>query len=166
MTGSLPMAVSRITVPILAALLASCATSRSAYDRTAAADTIKHEVAEIVAGINAHDVERATKFDAPDIVSMESMRAPSVGRAAEREGLSMAFKYAPSWHLQLIDETVEVADAGDMAIYRSTYDETGIDHDVPMIHRANFIAEFRRQPDNSWTVAWSVVCAQQRSHPK
>lgn len=78
----------------------------------------------------------------------------------------MAFKYAPDWRLQLIDENGDVASAGDMAIYRSTYNENSIDHDVPMTHRVNYIAGFKRQPDNSWKVAWSVVCAQQRSHPQ
>ncbi len=166
MTRSPPIALFRGTALVLTILLASCATRRAVSDRTTAADTIKHEVAEIVAGINAHDVDRATQFDAPDIVSMESMRAPSIGAAADREGLSMAFEYAPSWRLQLIDENVEVARAGDIAIYRSTYNEDSVDHGVPMTHRVNFLAEFKRQPDNSWKIVWSVVCAQQRSHPQ
>lgn len=164
MTGASLSALLRGSLLSLPVLLAGCATERAVSDRMTAAETIKHQVAEIVAGINAHDVDRATQFDAPDIVSMESMRAPSVGLAAEREGLAMAFKYAPSWHLQLIDETVEVASAGDMAIYRSTYHENSIDHDVPMTHKVNFIAELRRQPDKPWQIIWSVVCAQQRSH--
>ncbi len=165
MTRSSLFALLRCGSLALAVCLAACATRSAAFDRMTAADTIKHQVAEIIAGINAHDVDRATQFDAPDIVSMESMRAPSVGIAAEREGLATAFKYSPSWHLQLIDETVEVASAGDMAIYRSTYNEDSIVHDVPMTHKVNFVADFQRQPDNSWRVVWSLVCAQQRSHP-
>jgi ketosteroid isomerase-like protein len=166
MIGSPPLALFRSAAIVLTTLLASCATDRTLAEQATAANTIKHEVAEMVAGINVHDVDRATQFDAPDIVSMESMRAPSVGAAADREGLSMAFKYAPSWHLQMIDENVEVASAGDIAIYRSTYDENSIEHDVPMTHRDNFIAEFKRQSDDSWKIVWSVVCAQQHSHAR
>jgi hypothetical protein len=33
---------------------------------------IRADVAQLVAGINAHDPVRATMFDAPDIVSMEN----------------------------------------------------------------------------------------------
>ena len=59
---------------------------------------------------------------------MESGRTPSTGAKADREGLSMTFKYAPSWHLALIDETVDVAKAGDTAIYLGTYAEDSL-HD-------------------------------------
>jgi hypothetical protein len=75
-------------------------------------------------------------------------------------------KIAHSWRLELIDETVDVASAADVAIYRSTYNENSIVRGVPMTHRVNFIAEFKRQPDHSWKIAWSVVCAQQRPHPQ
>ena len=36
--------------------------------RAQIADTIKRDVAQVIAGINAHDPVRATSFDAPDIV--------------------------------------------------------------------------------------------------
>lgn len=129
-------------------------------------DTIKANVAQLVAGINAHDPDRATMFDAPDIVSMESGRPPSVGAAADKQGISGAFQYSPSWHLTLIDEIVDVSKDSDMAVYRSTYDEDSVEKGVPMTHRVNFIAGFRTQPDGSWKIAWSVVCAQGRSHAK
>jgi ketosteroid isomerase-like protein len=150
----------------LTLLASACATAPATIDRAAIAETIKSDVAEIVSGINAHDVDRATQFDAPDRVSMESMREPSIGADADREGLAMVFKYAPSWHLELIDETVDVAGSGDMAVYRSTYNENSVDHDVPMTHKVNYIAEFVRQADASWKITSSVVCAQQRSHPQ
>ncbi len=131
------------------------------------ATKIKADVAEIVAGINAHDVARATQFDAPDLVSMESGRKPSFGAQAEREGFAMVFKYSPSWHLSMIDETVDVARAGDMAVYRSTYNEDSVKDDgTAMTHVVNFIAGFRHETDGSWKMAWSVVCAQSPSHKK
>jgi ketosteroid isomerase-like protein len=142
------------------------ATTPGTADRAAITWAIEHDVAEIVAGINAHDVDRATRFDAPGIVSMEGGRPPSTGIASERKGLSMAFEYAPSWRLELIDETVDVAESGEMAVYRSTYNETSVDDGVTMTHKVNFIAGFARQDDGPWQVAWSVVAQQERSHPQ
>lgn len=127
--------------------------------------TIKTDIAEMVAGINAHDVARATQFDAPGIITMESGRTPSAGVEADRQGMGMAMQHTPSWHLTMLDETVDVARAGDMAIYRGTYNEDSNDNGVPMTHVVNFIADFRKQHDGSWKIEWSVVCAQSRSHP-
>lgn len=127
--------------------------------------TIKADVAEMVAGINAHDVARATQFDAPGIVTMESGRTPSTGVDADRQGMGMAMQHTPSWRLTMLDETVDVASARDMAIYRGTYNEDSNDSGVPMTHVVNFIADFHKQHDGSWKVEWSVVCAQSRSHP-
>ena len=134
--------------------------------QSAIASQIKADVAEIVAGINSKDIDKATKFDAPDLISMESMRAPSFGAKADRDGLSMAFKYAPSWHLSLIDEAVDVAKSGDMAVYRSTYSEDSMRDGVPYTHKGNYVAGFRRDPDGIWRVHWSVVCWQSVSQKK
>lgn len=134
--------------------------------QSAIASEIKADVAEIVAGINAKNIDEATKFDAPDLISMESMRAPSLGVKADRDGLSMAFKYSPSWHLILIDEAVDVAKAGDIAIYRSTYSEDSMRNGVPYTHKGNYVAGFRLDPDGIWRVHWSVVCWQSGSQKK
>ena len=141
---------------------ASAVTPRST--QAAIASQIKADVAEIIAGINAKDIERATKYDAPDLISMEAMREPSVGAHADRDGLAMAFKYSPDWHLGLIDESVDVSEAGDMAVYRSTYNEDSKRDGVPYTHKVNYLAEFRRDGDGKWRVHWSVVCAQSASH--
>lgn len=130
------------------------------------ADTVRTEVAHIIAGINAHNVDQATRFDADDIVSMESGRPPSNGIADERKGLDRAFHYAPTWRLSLIEETVDVAQSGELAVYRSTYDEDSVDGGVPMTHRVNFIAEFKRHAKGQYKVIWSVVSAIEKSHKK
>lgn len=127
---------------------------------------IRAEVAEIVAGINGKDIAKATKYDAPDLVSMESGRAPSTGAKADFDGLSMAFKYAPSWHLTMIDETVDVGKAGDLAIYRGTYAEDSARDGVPFTHTGNYIAGFRHDSDGVWRVHWSVIAWQSPSHKK
>ena len=111
------------TLLIAASLIAVPTQASAAPSQAAIASAIKADVAEIVAGINAKDIYKATKFDAPDLVSMESGREPSVGAKADHDGLSMSFKYNPNWHLTLIDETVDVAKSGDLATYRGTYAE-------------------------------------------
>ena len=127
---------------------------------------IRSEVAEIVGGINSKDIDKATKYDAPDLVSMESGRPPSTGAKADRDGLSIAFKYAPEWHLSLIDESVDVAKGGDMAVYRGTYAEDSKHDGVPFTHTGNYVAGFRLDPDGVWRVHWSVIAWQSPSHKK
>lgn len=134
--------------------------------QSAIAARIKAEVAEIVAGINSKNIDEATKFDAPDLVSMESGREPSVGAKSDRDGLSMAFKYAPNWHLGMIDETVDVSKSGDMAVYRGTYGEDSLRDGVAFTHKGDYIAGFRRDPDGQWRVHWSVVSWESPSHKK
>ncbi len=157
----------------LAAAVASCVlawvtytTASAAGSKVEIARTIKADVAEMIAGLNAHDPERATRFDAPDMVSMESGRPPTVGKAADKEGMTQAFQYAPSWHVGLVEETVEVSESGDMAIYRSMYNQDSVNDGTPMTQKVNFLAEFLRQGDGSWKIGWQVVCAQERPHKK
>ena len=142
------------------------ATAHRATAQSAIAARIKADVAEIVDGINSKNIDKATKFDAPDLVSMESGREPSVGAKADRDGLTMAFKYAPSWRLSMIDETVDVAKSGDMAIYRGTYREDSMRDGVPYTHKGDYLAGFRRDPDGIWRVHWSAVCWQSPSQKK
>ena len=153
-----------ILVPLIWAL--GVQTALAAASQAAIAARIKADVAQMIAGINAKDVARATAFDAPDMVSMESLREPSFGAASDREGLAMAMKYNPEWKLTLVDETVDVAASGDMAVYRSTYIEDSATSGTPMTHKVNYLAGFRRDPDGAWRIHWSVVCAQERSHKK
>jgi ketosteroid isomerase-like protein len=153
--------LSTLVFPSVAGMPAKAVPARGAH----IADTIRRDVAEIVAGINAHDPARATSFDAPDIVSMESGRPPSIGAAADRQGLSLAFQHTPSWRVRLIDETVDVANSGDMAVYRGTYWQDSTDTGVPMTQKLNLVAGFRQQRDGSWQITWSVVCNQERPHP-
>jgi len=152
---------------ILTAVISVAAGSPAAATTHPSIDAqIKADVATIVDGINKKDIAKATKFDAPDLVSMESGREPSVGAKADHDGLAMAFKYAPNWHLTKVDETVDVSKSGDMAVYRGTYDEDSLHDGVPYTHRGNYIAGFRHDPDGQWRVHWSVVSWQSPSKKK
>ena len=137
-----------------------------AAESNAIAKTIKADVAEVIAGINAHDVAKATAFDAADIISMECGRPSSVGIAADKEGLQMGFTQQPYWKVSLIEEAVDVARDGDLAVYRGIYNEDNRRGDVQLTHKVNFIAEFTRQTDRSWKIAWYIVSEMERAHPK
>jgi len=137
-----------------------------ANDQSAIAETIKAAVAQVVAGINAHDPIKTTAYDAPAIVSMECGSPSTVGIEADREGFRLGFQHDPLWKVSLIDETVDVAGGGDMAVYRGTYNEDNGSDGVLMTHRTNFIAEFKRQTDGSRRMVWYSVSNMERSHPK
>jgi ketosteroid isomerase-like protein len=135
-------------------------------DQSAIAETIKAAVAQVVAGINAHDPIKTTAYDAPDIVSMECGSPSTLGVEADREGFRLGFQHDPLWKVSLIDEAVDVASGGDLAVYRGTYNEDNGSDGVLMTHRTNFIAEFKRQPDGSWKIAWYSVSNMEKGHPK
>ena len=135
-------------------------------DRTLIAKTIKKEVAQLVAGLNAHDPVKTTAYDAQDVISMECGSPPTVGIDADREGFRAGFANDPLWRVSLIDETIDVASSGDLAVYRGTYHENNGHQGVLMTHKTNFIAEFKKQPDESWKIAWYSVSNMEKAHPK
>lgn len=135
-------------------------------DTAAGAEIIKADVAQLVAGLNAHDAARTTAFDSPDVISMECGSGPTIGIEADRRGFQMGFAHDPLWKVSLIDETVDVSSGGDMAIYRGTYHEDNGVGGVLMTHKTNFIAEFKRQGDGSWKIAWYMVANMEKSHAK
>lgn len=162
------MLLERLCPALLAAgfALVLAQPAAAAVDKARAAAEIKAAVAVLTGGINAHDPAKATAYDATDVISMEAGRPDVVGAAADAAGFKQAFGEAPAWRVGLIDETVDVADSGELAVYRSTYHEDSTNAGVPMTHRTHFIAEFRRGPDGAWKMAWYVVSPLERSHKK
>ena len=141
-------------------------TAEISADKAAIAKSIKSDVAQVVAGINAHDAVKTTAFDAPNIISMECGSPSTVGVEADREGFKAGFAHDPFWKVKLIDETVDVANSGDLAVYRGTYNEENGSAGVVLTHKTNFIAEFKRQSDRSWRIVWYSVSNMEKSHPK
>ena len=135
-------------------------------DTTAVAEAIKENVARLVAGLNAHDANKTTAFDAEDIISMECGSPPSTGIESDREGFKVGFARDPDWRVSLIDETVEVASSGDLAVYRGIYNEDNGRAGVLTTHKTNFIAEFKRQSDGTFKMAWYVVANMEPPHRK
>lgn len=144
----------------------SSSVSAQSIDTTAIAETIKKDVAQLVAGLNAHDPVRTTAFDSPNIVSMECGSPSSVGLDVDREGFKDGFAHDPLWKVSLIEETVDVAASGDLAVYRGVYNEDNSRAGVLMTHKTNFLAEFKHQGDGSWKIVWYIVSNMEKSHPK
>lgn len=142
------------------------ATRVASADTAAVAETIKKNVAQLVAGLNAHDAAKTVAYDAPDIVSIECGSPSAVGVDADRDGFKMGFDRDPLWRVSLIDETVDVASSGDLAVYRGTYNEDHGREGVLMTHKTNFDAEFKRQSDGSWKIIWYSVSNMEQAHPK
>lgn len=165
-TASISLVVLTICGLAIAGAQAQSSAPAKVTDQTVIAETIKADVAQLVAGINAHDAVKATAYDAPNIISMECGKSSTIGVEADREGFNQGFAHNPDWKVSLIDETVDVASSGDLAIYRGTYNEDSSSEGVPMTHKTNFIAEFRRQSDGSWRMVWYSVSKMERSHPK
>ncbi len=141
-------------------------TAAASVDTAVIAKTIKADVAQLVAGLNAHDPVKTTAYDAPNVISMECGSPSTVGIEADREGFKMGFAHDPLWKVSLIDETVDVASSGDLAVYRGTYNEDNSRAGVLMTHKTNFLAEFKRQSDGSWKIVWYSVSKMEQSHPK
>jgi ketosteroid isomerase-like protein len=127
-------------------------------------EAVKACVAAEIAGINARDPEKATQCEANDTISMETGRPASIGRDNYIAGLKMAFQYEPAWHLRLIEEAVDVPQSEDMAVYRSTYYQDSMMAGAPATQKVNYIAFFRKQPDGTWKIAWSVVSNTEKPH--
>ena len=144
----------------------AASTAAVSADTAVVAETIKKDVAELVAGLNAHDVARTTAYDAPNVISMECGSPSTIGVEADREGFKMGFAHDPLWKVSLLDETVDVASSGDLAVYRGTYNEQNSRAGVLMTHKTNFLAEFKRQSDGSWRIVWYSVSNMEQSHPK
>ena len=149
-----------------AALGTASSTAAVSVDTAVIAETIKTDVAQLVAGINAHDAVKTTAYDAPNVISMECGSPSTIGVEADRQGFKMGFAHDPLWRVSLIDETVDVASSGDLALYRGTYNEDNSRAGVLMTHKTNFIAEFKRQGDGPWRMVWYSVSNMEQSHPK
>jgi len=158
----------RPTLLLIGLALAGTDSSAAAAQGSKAAieTTIKRDVAQLVAGLNAHDAVRTTAYDAPNVISMECGSPSTTGIDADRDGFSTGFARDPHWHVHLIDETVDVASSGDLAVYRGIYDEDNSNAGVVMTHKTNFIAEFKRQSDGSMKIVWYSVSNMGEPHPK
>lgn len=148
--------------------IALCVASAPAQGATTSpiAATVEARVAEMVAGINSKNADMATRYDAPDIIVMQSFSPPAIGRDVDRSGYVDSFKQNQGWHITRIDEKVDVSKGGDLAVYRGTYNEDGINAGVLMTHRVDYLAGFAKDADGVWRMHWAVINPEEHSHKK
>jgi ketosteroid isomerase-like protein len=156
------------TAAIIAALALTTVLGGPGYaaDRTTTSETIKAQVRDIVAGINAHNAAQATMHDAPNILVVESGQPNTVGVAADLAGFTQAFAAAPTWRVSLVEETVDVPASADMAVYRSVYNQDSMHDNVPFTGKVNFISGWSRHENGAWIMDWCAVSEMEKSHKK
>ncbi|MBA3811905.1 MAG: nuclear transport factor 2 family protein [Caulobacteraceae bacterium] len=147
---------------LMAAALGACnqtVNEKPAADTTKVADAVKGDVAQLVAAMNAHDPAKVAVHDAPDMIAMFHGMSNIVGRDADQAGMKKTFADVPDFHITLVDEAVDVPASGEMAVYRSTYDNSFTDSRTKKSTtlRVNYLAGYKKQADGSWKVAWYVV---------
>ncbi|MFN7983975.1 MAG: nuclear transport factor 2 family protein [Vicinamibacterales bacterium] len=127
-------------------------------DRAEVADTVRTVVTELVAAINAHDVEKVVSHDAPDIVAMFH-GTPNVVGPEEDKKTTAQLLADPAAHLRVTNETVDVAEAGDLAIYRATHAFTMTDPRTkkPVVEPGNWVVALKPGSGGTWQVIWDVV---------
>ena len=64
---------------VLSVAEAEPSSGAEATDSNVIIETIKKEVAQIVVGLNAHDVDKTTAYDSADVVSMECGSPSTIG---------------------------------------------------------------------------------------
>jgi ketosteroid isomerase-like protein len=148
------------------ALEASAAAAEPAADRDSIRAAIKANVRDIVSGINTHNAKEATMHDAPNVVVIEGGQPNSIGVAADLSGFKQALAAAPTWRVSLVDEVVDVPQSGDMAVYRSIYNEESMHDNVPFTHKVNVISGWSRHENGAWMMEWYVVSQIEKSHKK
>lgn len=156
-----PTPVRLIPIAISLGLLGACGAQQSsapAADNSAIADAVKGQATALVAAFNAHDAEKAVSFDAPDYIGMFHGAPNVVGPEADLV-LTKQQVADPAAKVTVSDEDVSVAQAGDRALWRSTYAFTYTDPKTkqPTTENGNWLIGWRKQADGSWKAAWGVV---------
>jgi ketosteroid isomerase-like protein len=150
----------------LATSIESTVSAAPAMDRTSISTTIKAQVRDVVTGINTHDAKLATAHDSPNIVAMEQRQPNTVGVAADMAGFKQAMAAEPDWRVSLIEEAVDVPESGDMAVYRSIYNQDSTRDKRPVTQKVNFISGWSRHESGTWAMDWYIVSAMENSHKK
>ena len=148
--------------PLAGALLvASCNTAApgpAPADTSKVADEVKQNMDKLIAAFSARDVGGSVAFDAPDFVGMLHGTADAVGPEGDmaitkQQVADPAMKYAVQ------NAKVDVAAAGDMAVWHSTYDYTFTDpvKKAPTTEHGNWVVIWKKQKDGSMKIATSII---------
>ena len=162
MTRTIPCAA----FSCVAFIVLGAASASAASDRDAISATIKAQVRDITTGINTQNPQLATSHDAPDITVVESGLPNTTGVAADLAGFKQAVAAAPTWRVSLVQETVDVPQSGEMAVYRSVYNQDSMHGTVPFTGRVNFISGWSRHENGAWMMDWYAISELEKAHKK
>ena len=148
-----------VTAAVLG-MVAGCSAHNAAQPADAAkiTETVNADVATMVKALNSHDAEKAVSFDTPDYVGMFHGLPNVVGPAADL-ALTKQQIADPATKVEVSGEDVSVAAAGDRALWQANYAYSFTDPATkhPKTEHGNWLLGFRKQPDGSWKIKWSVV---------
>ena len=148
------------TAAAAAGLLAGCGAHSAAAPTDAAkiSQAVKTDVATLVAAFNKHDAAKSVSFDAPDYVGMFHGLPNVIGPEGDL-ALTKQQVADPASKIEVTGEDVSVAEAGDRALWQSTYAYTFTDPAtrMPKTEHGNWLLGFRKQTDGSWKIKWGVV---------
>jgi ketosteroid isomerase-like protein len=127
-------------------------------DPAKVAQEVKAAIRTQVDAYAARDPVKAASIVAPDIITMFHGEPNIVG--SEAAAASVKGQMAdPGMKLSVSDEAVDVAAAGDMAVYRATYSFTFTHPQTkqPATELGNWVAVFQRQPDGTMKMSRDMI---------
>ena len=139
-------------------LLAACTPPPATGDSAKASAEVKAAMASVISSFNARDAEKSVAYDAPDYVGIfhgaDNVVGPTQDLALTKLQLSDA-----ATKIAIANEKIDVASAGDMAVWTATYayDLTDSKTKQPTTEHGNWLVIFKKQPDGSMKMAYGVV---------
>jgi ketosteroid isomerase-like protein len=153
--------ITAIAVLFAATALGSCdkdASAETKVDKTAVQKTIKNDVRDLVESFNNKNIEKAVTHDTPDVVFMLHGAPNAVGPDQDLKATKKIAVDPLAW-ITIGNETVDVSDAGDMAVYRTSYNLRMTDPKTKKEahEHGNWVIGYKKQPNDTWKIAWNVV---------
>lgn len=158
------MTMNRLTIALLALPLAACTSdpvpntpAQQASDVAAVTAEIEGNVDEMLTAFNGGDAATVASHFAEDTRVMFH-GTPNMDATQNRDALRLQVA-DPALELQVSNEEIDVAEAGDMALYTAQYSYRFTDPNLgePKVEKGNWAMVFMRQSDGSMKVYRDIV---------
>ena len=142
----------RMILPLMLLVIAACqptTVEQQAVTTGPDVEAITTAFEQAVAAANARDVEGVLSVYADDAMSMSPNEPPTNGKAAIRASFQPTFAENT---IQITARPDEVVVAGDLAVMRTSYEETVTPRGEgePVELRGDWLIVWRKQSDGSW----------------
>ena len=139
-------------------LIAACNQAPKAGDSAKVSTEVKAAMADVISSFNARDAEKSVAYDAPDYVGMFHGADNVVGPAQDLALTKLQLSDAAA-KIAIAGEKIDVASAGDMAVWTATYDYDVTDPKTKkaITEHGNWLIVFKKQPDGTMKMAYGVV---------